>query len=424
MSDAFPADFTFGVATSAYQVEGGIENDWSDWEAAGKLKDPHARCGLAVDHWNRFDADVDLIERLGATAYRLSLEWARVEPSPGRFDDAALQGYRRRLETLSKRGIRPVVTLHHFTHPRWFPRDTPWHESASLASWTRYVKEAAQLFVGLDVVVCTLNEPNVFLMGGYLAGLMPPGLKDPGLTWAACQNLCRAHVLARELVKAVNPAAPVGLAQHLMVFAAARAWNPIDQALSRLAEDNFNHAILEALTTGELKVRFPGFVATAVKLDGAARSMDYLGVNYYTRAHLKFLPGAPWAEYVFKDPNRRGLTDIGWERYPEGFAQVLKQLARYHLPIWVTENGLDDRSGEKRPEFLHQHWKALLEARAAGADVRAYLHWSLLDNFEWLEAWGPQFGLYRVDRKTLERTETPACAYFRRVATSKVLTAP
>ena len=153
----FPDSFTFGVGTSAYQVEGGIENDWSDWERAGKLKDPLARCGRSVDHWNRFGDDVGLIQQLGATAYRLSIEWARVEPEPGRFDDAAWAHYRQHLELLCAKGIRPVVTLHHFTHPRWFHAQCPWHEPGCLGPWTRFVKKCAELLQGLDVAVVTFT---------------------------------------------------------------------------------------------------------------------------------------------------------------------------------------------------------------------------------------------------------------------------
>jgi len=144
----FPPDFTFGVATSAYQVEGGIENDWSDWERAGKCKEADARCGNSVEHWDRFFDDVPLINRLGATAYRLSIEWARVEPRRGQWDDAAWNGYRARLEALVKAGIKPVVTLLHFTHPKWFHVETPWHEPSSLVAWERFAKKCAELLQG------------------------------------------------------------------------------------------------------------------------------------------------------------------------------------------------------------------------------------------------------------------------------------
>ena len=422
----FPPDFVFGVATSAYQVEGGIENDWSDWERAGKLKDKDARCGRGTGHWERFFDDVQLIRDVGATAYRLSVEWARVEPRRGEWDEAAWQGYRERLEALVRAGIRPVVTLLHFTHPRWFHAETPWHEPPSLAAWTRYVRRCAELLDGLDVAVTTINEPNVFLLGGYLSGLIPPGLSDGKKAFAAVTNLLRAHVIARDALLATKRGTgrPIGIAQHMVVFAPSRRWHPLDQALTRLGEGNFNHAFLEALHTGTLRLQMPGLTAGRAAIDGAQRSMDFVGINYYTRTHLKFVTRAPFLEFAFLDPHQRGLTDIGWEYFPEGFGQLLRQLKRYGLPVWVTENGIDDRTGLRRPRYLFDHLQQVLAARADGVSVTTYLHWSLMDNFEWLEAWGPRFGLYRVDFETLARSPTPACAYFRAIATSRVLTPP
>jgi beta-glucosidase len=422
----FPDTFTFGVATSAYQVEGGIENDWSAWERAGRLKEKDARCGRASDHWNRFFDDIELIERLGVTSYRLSIEWARVEPVRGQFDEGAWAGYRTRLEALRQRGLRPIVTLHHFTHPAWFHEQTPWHEPESLKAWARYVKRCAELLEGLDAAVITFNEPGVLLLGGFLSGQMPPGLADGGKAFAAMANLVRAHVIARQalLDRAKGAPVTVGISQHLMAFAPDRRWHPLDHALVRLADTNFNHAFLEALTTGRLQLQMPGLTAGKADIDGAARSTEFTGVNYYTRAHLRFAPRPPFVEFRFRDVQRRGLTDIGWEWYPEGFGVFLRQLKRYGLPVWVTENGIDDRAGTRRSQYLYEHLKVLLEARADGVDITTYLHWSLLDNFEWLEGFGPRFGLYRVDYQTQERTPTPTCDYYRQIATSRRLTPP
>lgn len=422
----FPPDFTFGVATSAYQVEGGIENDWSVWERAGKLKEKDARCGRASGHWERFFDDIPLITGIGATAYRLSIEWARVEPKRGQWDDAALAGYRLRLEALVKAGIRPVVTLHHFTHPQWFHDETPWHEPSSIASWTRYALKCAELLEGLDVAVTTINEPEVFLLGGYLTGQMPPGIADGKKAFAMLANLVRAHVIARNAIIDRSKGRPVtiGVAQNVMVFEAKRKWHPLDHALARLAESNYNHAFLEALTTGQLRVQMPGVTAGKETIDGAARSMEFTGMNYYTRTHLKFITTPPFVNFEFVDRHRRGLTDIGWEYYPEGFGWLLRQMKRYEVPIWVTENGLDDRSGTRRPQFLYDHLRELLLARNEGVNITSYLHWSLMDNFEWLEAFGPRFGLYRVDFDTLERTKTPGAVYFEKLARGRVLVEP
>ncbi|MCY1033494.1 family 1 glycosylhydrolase [Corallococcus sp. BB11-1] len=420
----FPASFTFGVATSAYQVEGGIENDWSDWERRGKLKEPHVRCGRAVDHWHRYEEDYALAKAVGATAFRLSLEWARIEPERGRFDGQALEGYRERLLRLGAHGLRPVVTLHHFTHPTWFHAATPWHLPESLEAFRQYVRRCAPLLEGLDALVISFNEPMVLLLGGYLQGLMPPGITDGAKTMAALGNLVRAHAIAREELGQRLGRVELGISQNMLSFAPDRWWHPLDRSLVRLAAPAYNHAFHEALSTGHLRVFMPGVASTDVRIPEARDSVEFVGVNYYTRAHLRFMPRPPFMDFKYRDPQQRGLTDIGWEQRPEGFGQLLQEVKRYGKPVWVTENGIDDRQGTVRPEYIHAHLKQVLEARATGVDVQGYLYWSLLDNFEWLEGWGPRFGLYHVDFDTLERRPTPACDYFRAVATGRVLVPP
>jgi beta-glucosidase len=421
----FPEHLVFGVATAAYQVEGDIENDWSAWERAGRLKDPAARgCGKAVDHWNRFEDDLNLVRDVGATAFRISIEWARVEPKRGHFDERALEGYRNRLLRMRERGIRPVVTLHHFTNPRWFHEETPWFSPESLTAWTGYAKACAKVLEGTGSLVITLNEPVPWVVAAYVRSAFPPGLADGNKAFAVLANLARAHVIARDVIKARSPETPVGISHNMMVIEPDRFWHPVDQAIAHLGRRNYNHAFLEALTEGRLRVDMHGAVTGDAHIDGGRDAMDYLGVNYYTRAHMRFEMKPPWVEMVFRDRFKRGLTHIGWEDFPEGFTQVLLESKQYGLPVWVTENGIDDREGTRRNQYLHSHWKSMLDARAAGVDVQGYLHWSLLDNFEWLEGWGPRFGLYRVDFETLERVPTPSVEYFRAAATTRKLVAP
>jgi beta-glucosidase len=421
----FPKDFVFGVATAAYQVEGNIENDWSDWERSGRLKDPRARgCGLAVDHWNRFEEDLQLVRALGATAFRISLEWARIEPEPGRFDEAALDSYRERLLRMHELGIRPVITLHHFTHPKWFHAQTPWYSPSSLEAWRRFVTAAARVLDGTDAMVITLNEPIAFVVAGYVMNHFPPGLADGAKAFAALANMARAHVLARDIIKSRHPNVPVGISQNMMVLEPDRGWHPIDRFVTHLSRRNYNHAFLEALSGGRMHVNMYGAISGKAVIEGGRDSMDYLGLNYYTRAHLRFLTRPPWVDMVYRDRSGRGLTHMGWEDYPDGFAQVILEAKRYGLPVWVTENGIDDREGGRRNDYLHAHWKKMIEVSHQGVDVRGYLHWSLLDNFEWVDGWGPRYGLYRVDFDTLERIPTPSVDYFREAATTLKLNAP
>jgi beta-glucosidase len=420
----FPDGFTFGVATSAYQVEGGIENDWSAWEREGRLHQPHARCGRAVGHWERYAEDYRLAREVGARAFRISLEWARLEPVRGQVDGRALEAYRERLLAMRAAGLRPVVTLHHFTHPAWFARETPWHRPESVEAFRAYARACAPLLEGLDAVVLSFNEPMVLLLGGYLQGVIPPGLADPALAMAALANLVRAHAAAREELGTRLGTLQLGISQNMLAFAPDRRWHPADRALARLAAPAYNHAFHEALHTGKLRVWMPGLASTRVDIPEARDSVELIGMNYYTRAHLRFVPRPPFLDFRYRDPHGRGLTDIGWEDYPEGLLQLLREVGRYGKPVWVTESGIDDRTGLRRPHYLHRHLAQVLAARAAGVDVQGYLHWSLLDNFEWLEGWGPRFGLYHVDFDTLERSPTAACAWFRRVAEGRTLVAP
>ncbi|HEX4620930.1 MAG TPA: family 1 glycosylhydrolase, partial [Myxococcaceae bacterium] len=358
----FPPELVFGVATSAYQVEGQIENDWSEWERAGKLKDPLARCGRAVDHWGRFEEDLRLALDVGSRAFRISLEWARLEPTRGRFDEEALSQYRRRLERMRAAGLRPVVTLHHFTHPSWQHRETPWHEPASVDAFRAYARACAPLLKGLDALVVTFNEPMVLLLGGFISGAMPPGLTDPGRAMAAMEHIAQAHFAAREELLSALGRTEIGVAQNVLAFAPSRIWHPMDHALCRVAERNYNHAFLEALCTGQLRLSMPGVAATSRRLSGRD-GLDFVGVNYYTRAHLRFTLAKPYLQFVYADEGKRGLTDIGWEDFPRGFSQLLMEMKRYRLPVWVTENGIDDRTGARRPHYLYSHWQQMLEAQ-------------------------------------------------------------
>src|SRR5262249_10895062 len=219
----FPPEFLFGVATAAYQVEGHIENDWSEWERARKTK--HV-AGAGVDHWNRWGEDYRLATEIGAQAFRMSLEWARIEPRRGQLDDDALAGYRQRLGAMREAGLEPVVTLHHFTHPTWFHRETPWHSAESITAFRRYARACAEVLHGLDAVVLTFNEPMVLLLGGYVQAVMPPGIADPRMAEAALGNIGRAHVAAREELRAHLGRIPVGTSQNMLAFAPDRRGNP------------------------------------------------------------------------------------------------------------------------------------------------------------------------------------------------------
>jgi beta-glucosidase len=396
--------FLWGVATSSYQIEGAVENDWTAWEATGRLKAPGRRCGVATGHRERWRSDFSLLPTIGANAYRFSVEWSRIEPRPGHFDVDALALEVERVELLRRLGIEPVVTLNHYTHPSWFWEDGGWEDRRSVDRFARFASVVAEALEGRVRRWVTLNEPIVLLLGGFLAGMIPPGLKSFAAAAAALENLLRAHVAAAAALRERDSSARIGIAHNMLEFAADRPANSLDRKLAALGDRLYNLALLEAIATGDMSWWFPGEGRTDFRMPELPSSNDFVGLNYYSRVHLRFagLPGAI-GQFFYRDPERRGLTDTGWEVYPEGFDRALRRSAAAGRPVLVTENGIATGDDGIRRTFLHEHVLVLAHRRAAGTDIEGYFHWSLIDNFEWLEGFGPRFGLFEVDYATFAR---------------------
>ncbi len=357
--------FLWGVATSSYQIEGAAENDWTQWERQERLKVRDERCGEASGHRGRWRADFDLLPTLGANAYRLSIERSAVEPEPGFFSDDALRVERHRVDSLARLGIEPVVTLHHYTHPNWFWAQGGWESRDSVASFRRYAAVVADALGPAVRVWVTLNEPIVFLLGGYLGGLIPPGLKSFASAARALEHLLRAHVEAADVIASRSPGSRIGIAHNMLEFAPDRRGSALDRRLARHGERLYNLALLEAIATGEMEWSFPGQGRTRFRVPGLPEANHFVGVNYYSRVHIRFrgVSGAI-GQFLYRDPESRGLTDMGWEIHPHGFDRVLRQAETVGLPVIVTENGI---ATHRRPPA------ARLPARArarAGAPPR------------------------------------------------------
>jgi beta-glucosidase len=426
MTRRFPQHFLFGAATSAYQIEGGIENDWSRWEAEGRLKDPAARCARASDHWERWESDFDLLNRIGANAYRFSIEWARVEPKPGVFDDRAIDRYVKMIDGLRARGVEPMVTLLHFTHPAWFHEQTPWHMPGPEPAdrFARFVEHLMPALAGRVKMYTVLNEPGVWLSGAYLGGVIPPGLKDRKALARAAVNMVRAHGRARAVIKKIGgEQVQVGIAHNMLRFLPARKFHPGDRLAAYLGSELYNHALIRALLTGRMRLAMiPGSGIADGHVPEAKDSLDFIGVNYYSRIFLKLKAfGGVGLDPFYEDRTGSGISDLNWEIYPAGLTECLVEMSKHGLPLYVTENGIDDRDDSRRATFLYDHLSAVLDAIDRGADVRGYMHWSLIDNFEWLEAFGPRFGLFRVDYQSYERTPTRAAELYREIIAAGAL---
>jgi beta-glucosidase len=404
--------FLWGVATSAYQIEGAPENDWTDWERLGRLKEREVRCGAASGHRERWRQDLSLLPAIGANAYRYSIEWSRLEPRPGEFDTAALEFESERAGFLRARGIEPVVTLLHYTHPAWFWRAGGWENRDSVGWFRRLAERVGAALPDVRMWV-TVNEPITFILGGYLGGLIPPGKKSFAAAATALEHLLRAQTEAALALAGRPSGARCGLAHNMLDFAPDRPDSALDRRLVYAGEALYNTALIEAISTGRMWWSFPGEGRVEFAIPDLPRATGYLGVNYYSRVHLRFrgLPGAA-GEFFYRDRSGRGLTDTGWEIYPQGFDRVLSSAAGAGLPILVTENGIATDDDRLRRSFLHEHTLILAHHLAAGTPIEGYFYWSLLDNFEWLEGFRPRFGLFEVDYATFARRRRPSADLF------------
>ncbi len=418
----FPDDFLFGTATSATQVEGGCAGtDWSEFSRQPGRVYGGATPDVACDEWNRWPADVALQRSLGLNAYRLSLEWARVEPRPGEFDHAVLDHYRSMLGALVDNGIEPLVTLHHFSLPVWQARAGGLLDRELPDLLTRYARQVVSAVGDLCRRWITINEPNVVATNGFDFGVWPPGEHSLLKAIRAQHNLLAAHVdIFRAIHDQAGDSASVGVAHHLRVFEPARPGNPADRAGSALIRWGFNDAFARALCEGTIYGFYDASLAARAK-----GTQDFFGLNYYTRDLVRFNPMRPGDVFLPRGVKPGAeINDLGWEVYPEGLGRLIREWAgRSGVPILITENGVADASDRQRPSFLVRHLAEVARARAEGIDVAGYFHWSLIDNFEWAEGYRARFGLVDVDFATQARSPRPSAALYRKIATARVIDA-
>ena len=403
----FPDGFLWGVSTSAHQVEGGNSNNqWSAWEAAGSIKSGD-RCGRACEWWENAERDFDLAREMGVNALRMSVEWSRIEPRPGVWDEKALERYREMLRGLHQRGIRPLVCLHHFTNPLWFEGADGFLGGEAPDQFVRYTRKVVNSLGDLCQDWVTFNEPNVYCAMGYAVGLFPPGRRGELFSsMKALAGILRAHGRAYRAIHQLQPDANVGWAHNYVVFQPLRPNFPLDGWITRLHHSLFNDSFSCAIANATLPL---GFGRVTGDLSAARGACDFVGLNVYGRLYVCFDPRKP--SQLFGnilvpegvpqgDPGTEGPLA---EAFPGALRVAATYAARLGKPIYILENGVPDAQDRIRPWLLVNALNELHTALADGIDVRGYFHWTLTDNFEWNDGWRLRFGLVELDPATQRR---------------------
>ncbi len=400
MNKTFPEGFYWGAATASYQVEGGIENtDWAEAARQGRVPE----CGPACDHYNRYESDFDIARSLGHTAHRLSVEWARIEPVPGEFDEGEIEHYRLVLKALHARGLKPYITIWHFTQPLWFSTTGGFERKDAPQIFARYAAYVVSKLGDLCEDFSTMNEPNVFASNGWLRGSWPPfkrfsltdkvsitnsgkmldskaskGLRPLFLYFRVMKNLAKSHNAAYTAIKAIAPNVNVSFVHHVIVF------------------DSNNNPF------NKLKAKIANYLWTYRFMDRVALHCDSIGLNYYFYTQ-------------FGDKREWQKTDMDWNFAPEKIYDALMMLHHYKKPLFVSEGGVADALDNMRAQYIKGQVLGTWRAINDGADVRGHMYWSLLDNYEWALGFGMRFGLVAIDYTNQSRTIRASASVYKQI---------
>lgn len=404
----FPKGFFWGASTASHQVEGGTVNQWSEWELAhanelaktAKRRLQHVVpdwdaiekqatnpenyvSGRGVNHYARYTEDFDIAKKLNLNAFRFSVEWSRIEPEEGVWDEDEIEHYRQYIRALHARGIEPFLNIWHWTMPTWFVAKGEFKKSSNLKYWRRFVDKLAGEYANELSYIITLNEPNNYASFGYLLKEWVPEERNIFHFASVYYNLVRAHRQAYKIIRKHSPTIQIGVAPAMANIQSKRPNNIIDMVATWLMRYAWNWWFVNRIR----------------------RKVDFIGFNYYFsdyyRAGFPDNPDAP-------------KNDLGWYMEPEGIHPLLVRIwVHYKKPIYITENGVADSKDQYRQWWLEETLVAMERALSEGVDLRGYFHWSLLDNFEWKYGWWPKFGLVEVDRKHgMKRTIRPSAKWY------------
>ncbi|MBI3486080.1 glycoside hydrolase family 1 protein [Candidatus Daviesbacteria bacterium] len=389
----FPEGFLWGAATSAFQTEGNArDSDWWHWEQI--FQPPEKRSGRAADFYHHYPQDFKIARKLSHSAHRLSLEWSRIEPRNGEFNQAQIEHYQKMLKSLREKNMQVMLTLHHFSNPEWFAKLGGWTNSKSSFYFERFIKKIVPEIAPLVDFWVTINEPGIYAHSSFVAKQFPPQKKNWWLFIKALWNMSLAHKKAYKFIHSILPQAQVGIANGVVSF------------------DIFHrHSILESLT----QILADFFTNHLFYFFAPKKYHDFLGLNYYTNQYISFNGESRLPNLVDITKTKKEVSDLGWEIFPEGIFDIIMDFSDYHLPIYITENGIASTNDDRRVRFLLSYLHEIYHAIQTGAPVKGYFYWSLLDNMELYRGFGPKFGLIEVDFKTQKRTIRPSAYVYKEI---------
>lgn len=391
----FPHGFLWGAASSSHQVEGNTHNNWSVWEQSDRRLSYLKRAdlitqygkdnfisGRGCDHYHYFANDFARAKELGHNATRISLEWSRIEPQEGVFDQAAIQHYRDVIAQLKRLDIEPFVTIWHWTLPLWLSSKGGVAHNDAPQYFARYAHKMATALPDVHFWL-TVNEPVIYADNSYLNGNWPPQQRNLFAYFTVLHNLLHAHRAMYQAIKAANGNAAVSAAENIVYYEAYK-----NKFINRIAKN-----------VGD-------YFWNSYFFDRIKDHYDFIGLNHYFHNRIQL-----WSS---RNENEK-VSDMGWELYPEAIYHVLHTMKKYQKPVYITENGLADAKDRYRKWFITETLKNVHRAISEGVDVRGYLHWSLMDNFEWDKGFWPRFGLLAVNYETLERTPRKSALAFAKI---------
>jgi len=408
--------FLWGVATSAYQVEGddGASvkpyNQWNRCEGQGieiasKIQKPVPHLsGKACEHWARYKEDIDLLKKLGFNAFRISLSWGKIEPKEGVFNEDALAHYEDVCAYMIKQGIKPVLTLHHYTHPCWFEDKGGFEKEENIDLFVNFCEK---VFVRLKKYVhlwFTFNTFSGYALAGYSQAMKPPFKKEMPLAIEVLKNLLESHVRVYHRLKQIDGSAQVGIYKNIFQLDPYFVWNPLDWLCSFIGNAISNDSIYNFFKTGIFAVPIS---KNKYENKHAIGALDMIGLNYYSGSYVKNFKVIPRVGCIPTYNDRYTIYPEGFYRallqISEQLAKPLEKIKEQAVPIYVTENGIAAKSSKDRDTFYKRYLYALSQAMKKGVDVRGYITWSLMDNYEWSLGYNVKYGICEVDFDTQER---------------------